>query len=71
MSAEDELQKLIASQAAAAEQLQSEIGKVAETLAALRTQLIVRGFTTDGAEDLVLEWFVQLLQGSSGDDDDD
>jgi uncharacterized membrane-anchored protein YhcB (DUF1043 family) len=69
MSAEDELDRLVAAHKAAAQQLQSEVGKVAEMLSAFRDQLVARHFTTAAAEDLVLEWYIRILDGSPSDDD--
>lgn len=69
MSVEDEFARLLAAQAAASDQLRSEIGKTAETLATFRTQLIVNGFSTNGAEDMTLEWFIKLLDAPRDDDD--
>lgn len=67
MSIDDELERLLAQQAAAAEQLQSEVATVAGTLASLRTQLLVHGFTTDGAEEICTEWFIRLLESPPAD----
>lgn len=69
MSIDDEFEKLLGAKAAASEQLQSTMGNVAVMLGQFRSLLLNQGFTTDGAEDLTLEWFTRILDAPRDDDD--
>lgn len=66
----DELEQMLALQAAAQEQLNSTMAGVAQMLSQFRTQLVLQNFTTDGAERIVLEWFATLLNVAAPDGDD-
>ena len=70
MSIEDEFTRMLGAQAAASDQLRSEMANVAALLGLFRAQLIANNFSTAGAEDLTLEWYVRLLDGSGSSDDD-
>lgn len=67
---ESEFDKWLGAKAAAAEQLKAEMSTLAQSLGTFRSQLILNGFTTDGAEDHTLELFIRWLDTPAPDDDD-